>query len=84
MLMSWMLSLMMTKTIDEAVKLLVDGNLVWSSDFEDIKHELVALLIDSSFRGGVTQYLGEALASKIIYSDRPVVYDMRLERRGDA
>jgi hypothetical protein len=72
---------MMTRAIDEAVELLRDENLVWSSDLEDIKHELAGLLLSAAAQGDIMQTIADNLARKIIGSDKPSVFDLKLEKR---
>jgi hypothetical protein len=77
---------MMTRAIDEAVELLRDQNLVWSSDIQDIKGDIVALLLASAAQGDLMQTLADNLAKKIcMFEDESVYsYDMNLEKRDDA
>jgi hypothetical protein len=75
---------MMTRAIDEAVELLRDQNLVWSSDIQDIKGDIVALLLVSAAQGDLMQTLADNLARKIIGSDKSSVFDLKLEKRDDA
>jgi hypothetical protein len=72
---------MMTRAIDEAVELLRDENLVWSSDLQDIKNELAGLLLASAAQGDIMQTIADNLARKIIGSDKPSVFDLKLEKR---
>lgn len=73
---------MMTRAIDEAVELLRDPNLVWSSDLEDIKYELAGLLLASAAQGDIMQTLADSLAKRFI-SQAPgaTSYDPNLEIR---
>jgi hypothetical protein len=77
---------MMTRAIDEAVELLRDENLVWSSDIQDIKGDIVALMLASAAQGDLMQTLADNLAKKIcMFEDDSVYsYDMNLEKRDDA
>jgi hypothetical protein len=78
---------MMTKAIGDAVELLRDENLVWSADIEDIKGDIVGLLFASAAQGDIIQTLADNLARKIIFAhstENATVYDLRLEKRGDA
>ena len=75
---------MMTRAIDEAVELLRDQNLIWSSDIQDIKGDIVALLLVSAAQGDLMQTLADNLARKIIGSDKSSVFDLKLEKRDDA
>jgi hypothetical protein len=73
---------MLTRSIDEAVFLLRDENLVWSSDLEDIKKDLANLLLVSAAQGDIMQTLADNLAKKIIHADTTAtVYDLNLEKR---
>jgi hypothetical protein len=73
---------MLTRAIDEAVELLKDKNLVWSSDLEDIKDNLANLLLASAAQGDIMQTLADNLAKKIIQGDTSAtVYDLNLEKR---
>lgn len=54
-----------SKTITEAVLLLRDENLVWSSDIEDIKLEL-AMLLEVSANNEMTKFIAEGLAKRIV------------------
>ena len=51
--------------IDEAVKLLRDENLVWSSDMEDIRLEL-AMLLEVSSQIDMTKFIAEGVAKRIV------------------
>ena len=72
---------MMTRTIDEALMLLRDEDLVWSSDLEDIRLELANLILVSAAQGDIMQTLADALAKKIVYSDKGTVFNRNLEKR---
>jgi len=73
---------MLTREIDEAVELLRDTNLVWSSDLEDIKENLAQLLLVSAAQGDIMQSIADNLAKKIIHADTTAtVYDLKLEKR---
>jgi len=73
---------MLTRAIDEAVELLRDKNLVWSSDIEDIKENLAQLLLASAAQGDIMQSIADNLAKKIIHADtNAIIYDLKLEKR---
>jgi hypothetical protein len=73
---------MLTRNIDEAVELLRDNNLVWSSDFEDVKQDLANLLLVCAAQGDIMQTLADNLARKLIQADTSAtVYDLGLEKR---
>ena len=73
---------MLTRAIDEAVELLRDKNLVWSSDLEDIKESLAQLLLASAAQGDIMESIADNLAKKIIHADTTAtVYDLKLEKR---
>jgi len=73
---------MLTRAIDEAVELLRDKELVWSSDIEDIKENLAQLLLASAAQGDIMQSIADNLAKKIIHADTTAtVYDLKLEKR---
>jgi len=73
---------MLTRAIDEAVELLRDKNLVWSSDLEDIKENLAHLLLASAAQGNIMETIADNLAKKIIHADTTAtVYDLKLEKR---
>ena len=73
---------MLTRAIDEAVELLRDPNLVWSSDLEDIKESLAQLLLASAAQGDIMESIADNLAKKITYPDtNATVYDLKLEKR---
>jgi len=73
---------MLTRAIDEAVELLRDKNLVWSSDLEGIKENLAQLLLASAAQGDIMQSIADNLAKKIIHADTSAtVYDLKLEKR---
>jgi len=59
--------------IDEAALLLFDKNLVWSSDMNDIKDSLGALLV-SSKGVPVLQLLAFNLAQKLLFQDKVEVF----------
>lgn len=67
-----------SKTITEAVLLLRDENLVWSSDIEDIKLEL-AMLLEVSANNEMTKFIAEGLAKRII--NPGATYNPSLELR---
>ena len=67
-----------SKTIQEAVLLLRDENLVWSSDMEDVKLEL-AMLLEVSASNDMTRFIAEGLAKRIVSPG--TVYDPQLEKR---
>ena len=73
---------MLTRAIDEAVELLRDKNLVWSSDLEDIKDNLANLLLASAAQGDIMESIADNLAKKIIRADTSAtIYDLNLEKR---
>ena len=73
---------MLTRTVDEAVSLLRDDNLVWSSDLQDVKHDLANLLLVCCAQGDIMQTLADNLARKLIHADTTAtVYDLKLEKR---
>ena len=72
---------MITKEIQEALDLLTDENLVWSSDLEDIKLDLANLLLVCAAQGDILQTLANNLAKKIVYPRSSSNYDLNLERR---
>ena len=73
---------MLTRNIDQAVELLRDKELVWSSDIEDIKTDLANLLLVSAAQGDIMETLADNLAKKIIQADTSAtVYDLGLEKR---
>ena len=73
---------MLTRAIDEAVELLRDKNLVWSSDLEDIKESLAQLLLASAAQGDIMESIADNLAKKIIRADTSAtIYDLNLEKR---
>lgn len=73
---------MLTRAIDEAVELLRDNNLVWSSDLENIKESLAQLLLASAAQGDIMESIADNLAKKIIHADTSAtVYDLKLEKR---
>ena len=86
------MTLMMTRAIDEAIELLRDENLVWSSDVEDIKGDIVALLLVCAAQGDLMQTLADNLAKKIcmfeeethtatFMDDSPITFTNNLEKR---
>jgi len=73
---------MLTRAIDEAVELLRDKDLVWSSDLEDVKENLAHLLLCCAAHGGIMESVADNLAKKIIHADTTAtVYDLNLEKR---
>ena len=75
---------MMTRAIDEAIELLRDENLVWSSDIQDIKGDVVALLFVCAAQGDLMQTLADNLAKKICMFEEDnhvAVYNPELEKR---
>lgn len=75
---------MMTRAIDEAVELLRDENLVWSYDIQNIKGDIIALLLASAAQGDLMQTLADNLAKKICcFEEETYVadFDMNLEKR---
>ena len=73
---------MLTRAIDEAVELLRDPNLVWSSDIQDIRLDLAHPLLVSAAQGDIMQTLADNLARKLIHADtNAIVYDLNLEKR---
>ena len=73
---------MLTRSIDEAVELLRDKNLVWSSDLEDVKENLAHLLLASAAQGGIMESVADNLAKKLIHADTSATtYDLKLEKR---
>jgi hypothetical protein len=50
----------------DAVALLRDENLVWSSDLEDIKDNLADLMIAAAAQGDIMLTLADTLAKKIM------------------
>ena len=73
---------MLTRAIDEAVELLRDENLVWSSDIQDIRLDLAHLLLVSAAQGDIMQTLADNLARKLIHADPDaIIYDLNLEKR---
>lgn len=67
-----------SKSVVEAVALLRDENLIWSSDMEDIKLEL-AMLLEVSANNEMTKFIAEGLAKRIMTSGGS--YDLGLETR---
>jgi hypothetical protein len=73
---------MLTRAIDEAVELLRDNNLVWSSDLQDIRLDLAHLLLVSAAQGDIMQTMADNLARKLIHADpNAIIYDLKLEKR---
>jgi hypothetical protein len=73
---------MLTRAIDEAVELLRDKNLVWSSDIENIKESLAQLLLASAAQGDIMESIADNVAKKIIHADTSAtIYDLNLEKR---
>ena len=73
---------MLTRAIDEAVELLRDPNLVWSSDIQDIRLDLAHLLLVSCCHGDIMRTLADNLARKLIHADPDaIIYDLKLEKR---
>jgi len=73
---------MLTRAIDEAVELLRDTNLVWSSDLQDIRLDLAHLLLVSAAQGDIMQTMADNLARKLIHADpNAIIYDLKLEKR---
>jgi hypothetical protein len=62
------------RVIDDAAILLFDKNLVWSSDMEDIKDSLGALLVSCKADEGILKLLAFTVASKIVYQDKTEVF----------
>ena len=60
--------------IDEAALLLFDKNLVWSSDMEDIKDSLGALLVSCKADDSILKLLAFTVASKIVYQEKAEVF----------
>lgn len=71
----------MSKEIVEAVDLLRDPNLVWSSDVEDIREDLANLLLASATQNTMLEFLAHNLAKKLVYSNKGATFDPKLERR---
>lgn len=73
---------MLTKAIDEAVELLRDQNLVWSSDIQDLRLDLANLLLACCAQDNIMQTLADNLARKLIHADTTaIIYDLKLEKR---
>jgi len=68
------------EVIDEAAILLFDKNLVWSSDMEDIKDSLGALLVSSKADDGILKLLAFTVANKIVYQEKAEVFN-KIETR---
>jgi hypothetical protein len=62
------------EVIDQAALLLFDKNLVWSSDMEDIKDSLGALLVSCKADDSILKLLAFTVASKIVYQDKAEVF----------
>jgi hypothetical protein len=62
------------RVIDDAAILLFDKNLIWSSDMEDIKDSLGALLVSCKADEGILKLLAFTVASKIVYQDKTEVF----------
>jgi ABC-type taurine transport system ATPase subunit len=76
------MTIMMTRAIDEAVELLRDKHLVWSSDLEDIKLCLADLLVVSAAEGDILETLADNLAKRFIsQAPAPTIYNPNLEKR---
>jgi hypothetical protein len=76
---------MMTRAIELAVKLLRDDNLVWSADIEDIKGDIVALLLVCAAQDNLSTTLADNLAKKFCFLEDQETfvdsYDLNLEKR---
>lgn len=70
---------MTISNVVDAVALLRDENLVWSSDLEDIKDNLADLMIAAAAQGDIMLTLADTLAKKIM-ADTPEALP-KLERR---
>lgn len=70
---------MSISNVVDAVALLRDENLVWSSDLEDIKDNLADLMIAAAAQGDIMLTLADTLAKKIM-ADTPEALP-KLERR---
>lgn len=66
--------------IDEAAILLFDKNLVWSSDMEDIKDSLGALLVSCKADDSILKLLAFTVANKIVYQEKAEVFN-KIETR---
>jgi len=62
------------EVIDQAALLLFDKNLVWSSDMEDIKDSLGALLVSCKADDSILKLLAFTVASKIVYQEKAEVF----------
>ena len=62
------------EVIDQAAILLFDKNLVWSSDMEDIKDSLGALLVSCKADDSILKLLAFTVASKIVYQEKAEVF----------
>jgi hypothetical protein len=72
---------MSNKEILQAVELLKDENLVWSSDFNDLKLDLANLLLVMAAQGGLMHTIADNFAKKLIHQDKGTSYNLDLERR---
>ena len=72
---------MLTKEMLEAINLLRDENLVWSSDMEDIKEDLANLILVCAAQNEMMQFLAGNMAKKILYSGKGANYSPQLETR---
>lgn len=72
---------MQNKEILEAVKLLQDSNLVWSSDLDDIKGDLANLLLAMASQGGLMHTLADNFAKKLLNQGQTASYNLGLETR---
>ena len=68
----------MSETVKQAVELLRDNNLAWSSDMQDIRLEL-AMLIEVSSQIDMTKFIAEGLAKRIM--NPGTSYSLDLETR---
>lgn len=57
----------MTKNIEEAVALLRDDNLEWSSDLQDVRLEL-AMLLEISANYAMTKFVADGLAKRLLFT----------------
>jgi len=82
--MIWVMAVM-TRAIDQAIELFRDENLVWSADIEDIKGDIVALLLVCAAQDDLSTTLADNLAKKIcMFEDQETFvnsYDLNLEKR---
>lgn len=72
---------MMTKEIQEAVDLLQDPNLVWSSDMQDIRQDLANLMLACATQNTMMEFLAHNLARKLLSSGGADSFDLKLEKR---